>query len=184
MILVVDLCQHPLSRSEFVEPIATIVGEEARVVPYDRLSDADVEGARAAIICGTALADDGYLDHLDRFDWLRDPTGPVLGICAGMQLIAVHHGGRLVEGKEIGMVPVRPVEDNPLVPGPIEVYGLHRYDLEGLEAFRVLARSEHCVEAIAHKDLPLYGILFHPEVRRGGVVTRFLDMVGAGTGPS
>jgi GMP synthase (glutamine-hydrolysing) len=97
-----------------------------------------------------------------------------------MQLMALHHGGRLVGRKEIGMVPVHPVVGNPLVPDPLEVYALHRHAVEGLEAFHVLARSADCVQAVAHRELPLYGILFHPEVRRGGVVTRFLGMVDAG----
>ncbi len=175
MTLIIDLSDRDLSRSEFVEPIVRIVGEGARVKRYTDIEAEEVEAARAVVICGTALADDGYLDHLDRFGWLRGTRTPVLGICAGMQVIALHHGARLVDGKEIGMVPISPVADNPLVEGPVEVYGLHKFDLADLDQFHVLARSEGCVQAILHRGRPLYGVIFHPEVRRGNVVSRFLE---------
>ena len=176
MTLVIDLCQRDLSRSEFVEPIARIVGQGARVKHFSDVGPEEVEAAGTVVICGTALADDAYQDHLDRFSWLTSTETPVLGICAGMQLIALHHGARLVEGKEIGMTPLRPVVDNPLLTGHLEVYGLHKHDLADLDQFRVLARSDRCVQAIVHRERPLYGVIFHPEVRRGNVVSRFLEM--------
>jgi GMP synthase (glutamine-hydrolysing) len=176
--LVVDLCQRALSRSEFVEPIARIVGQGARVKRYDEVGPEEVGAEEAVVICGTALADDGYQDHLDAFEWVASTGTPVLGICAGMQIIALLHGGRLVEGKEIGMTRLVPEAPNPLVEGPMEVYGLHRYDLRDLDDFHVLARSDRCVQAIAHRERPLFGVLFHPEVRRGNVVSRFLEMHG------
>ena len=175
MILVVDLCQRDLSSSEFVEPIAAIVGDGAKVVQYTDLVAEDVETASAVVICGTALADDGYMDHVAGFDWLRTTRTPVLGICAGMQLIALLHGGRVVNRREIGMTSIDPVGADPLIPGPMDVYSLHKYDLEDLDEFHVLARSAECVQAIVHRERDLFGILFHPEVRRGGVVIRFLE---------
>lgn len=177
-VLVIDLCQRALSRSEFVEPIAAIVGEGAEVAAIDRISPELVGGMDAAIVCGTALADDAYLQRVEAFEWLRTTETPTLGICAGMQLVALLHGARLVEQREVGMVAVEPVEPNPLVPEPMEAYGLHRHGLEGLDAFRVLARSPRCVQAIAHRERPLFGVMFHPEVRRGNVVSRFMETVG------
>ncbi len=178
MTLVVDLCWRELSRSEFVQPIVSIVGEGSRVKHFSEVEAEEVAAATSVIICGTALADDEYLQHMDGFSWLSTTDTPVLGICAGMQLIALLNGARLVEGKEVGMVAIEPVQDNPLVTGPMEVYGLHKYDLADLDRFDVLARSRRCVQAIAHEERPLYGVLFHPEVRRGNVVSRFLGMHG------
>lgn len=175
MTLVVDLCQRRLGRHEFVEPIAAIAGEGARIMAYGDLRAEDVEDAPAVVLCGTALADNGYLDRLDRFEWLLATETPVLGICAGMQVMALLNGARLVRVKEIGMTPIEPVEPNLLITGHMEVYSLHGYAVEGPEGFRVLARSRDCVQAIAHPRLPQVGILFHPEVRRGGVVSRFLS---------
>jgi GMP synthase (glutamine-hydrolysing) len=175
-----DLCERDLSKSEFVRPISNIVGEGARVKPYKDVEPEEVEAADAVIMCGTALADDEYVDEMDRFEWLRTTETPVLGICAGMQVIAITHGAWLVPGREIGMTPIAPTRANQLIPRPAEVYELHKYDLEGLGEFRVLARSDRCVQAIVHRERPLYGILFHPEVRRGGVVSVFLDLVRRG----
>lgn len=183
MTLVIDLCSMDLSRSEFVSPIVTIVGEGARVKRFADVGPEEVEASTSVVICGTALADDGYLDHLDAFEWLRSTSTPVLGICAGMQILALHHGGRLVDASEIGMTPIEPVETDPMFRGPMEVYGLHRHGVEALDEFKVLARSRTCVQAIVHRERPLYGVMFHPEVRRGNVVSRFLAMHGeAGPG--
>ena len=182
MTIVVDLCARDLSWSEFVRPIAVITGEGATVMRYTDVDLADVEAEDAVVICGTALHLDGYLEHLEAFEWLRQTRTPVLGICAGMQVIALLHGARLVQRKEIGMTHIEPVEDNDLIDRPMEVYGLHGHDLEGLDEFRVLARSQRCVQAIAHRERPLYGILFHPEVRRENVVERFLSARQSPTG--
>ena len=65
---------------------------------------------------------------------------------------------------------------------PVEVYGLHKFDLADLDQFHVLARSEGCVQAILHRERPLYGVIFHPEVRRGNVVSRFLEHHGGDSG--
>ena len=176
MTIVVDLSEHDLSWSEFVRPIAVIAGEGTTVMRYSDVSLVDVEAENAVVICGTALRDDGYLENMDAFEWLYRTSTPVLGICAGMQIIALLHGARLVPGKEIGMTLIEPQVDNPLVPGPEQVYCLHRHDLEALEEFQVLARSGRCVEAIAHRARPLYGVAFHPEVRRHNVVSRFLSL--------
>jgi GMP synthase (glutamine-hydrolysing) len=174
--LIIDVCQGDLSRSEFVQPIASIVGPGVRVKPYTDVGSEEVDGSDAVIICGTAMADDGYLDNLHMFEWLIKTQTPVLGICAGMQVIALLHGAQVVVRKEIGMTKVEVEPGNPLIPKPTEVYSLHKYDLQDLEEFDVLARSDQCVQAIAHREKPLYGILFHPEVRRGEIIRRFLDL--------
>jgi GMP synthase-like glutamine amidotransferase len=180
--LVIDLCLRDLSRTEFVQPIARIVGQGARVKGFLDMGPEEVEAEDSVVICGTALADDDYLDDLEPFGWLRDTETPVLGICAGMQVIGLLHGARLVPGKEIGMTRVEPVGANPLVDAPMEAYGLHKYGLADLEEFRVLARSEGSVQAIVHRERPLYGVMFHPEVRRGNVVSRFLGIHGDRSG--
>jgi len=174
--LVIDMCSRDLSRSEFVQPIATIVGKGARVKHHSEVEPEEVRADRAVIICGTALADDHYLEHMDRFDWLARTSTPVLGICAGMQVLALQNGARLVDCMEVGMTSIEPQRDNPLVTEPLEVYGLHRHGLSDLDQFHVLATSEGCVQAIVHRERPLYGVMFHPEVRRGNVVSRFLDL--------
>ena len=72
------------------------------------------------------------------------------------------------------MTPIEAVRSNELIEGTLETYQLHKFGLEGLGEFEVLARSERCVQAIKHRRRELYGIMFHPEVRRHDVVRRFL----------
>lgn len=175
MTLVVDLCQHSLGRPEFVSPIVATAGPDAAVKHYTDVTRDDVSSASSVILCGTALRDYDYLDHMDRFGWLEDPTTPVLGICAGMQVIGLVHGCKVVRGKEIGMTRVEPLVENFLLDEPTEVYNLHGHTLDSLDEFDVWARSEFCVQIVAHESLEQYGVMFHPEVRRRGVVNRFLD---------
>jgi GMP synthase (glutamine-hydrolysing) len=174
-----------LLRSEFVRPVARVVedfGAEWTYCHYSRLPDDPAGGNNAIILCGTALKDTGYLREIGRFSWLSSVPVPVLGICAGMQVLALVHGGSLRPACEIGMEEVRVLSDNPILPpcASFYAYELHRYSCVPPAGWTTLAVSKNCVQAISHPELPLFGVLFHPEVRNGVVIERFLSLVHPG----
>ena len=185
MILLVDLCWRPdsLSAFEFVDPIAQIVRETGRVVAARHYTDVDtaaVNAAEAVILCGTALKDHGYAAHMDRFAWIRGCARPILGVCAGMQVLGLAFGGSLVECTEIGMTSVQVVKNDPIFTdtAPFDAYTLHSFALDPPADLDVLAVSGRCVQAVRHRDRPVAGVLFHPEVRNPWAVTRFLEDSG------
>jgi GMP synthase-like glutamine amidotransferase len=186
MILLIDLCykKNSLSRDEFVLPIARIVrdgGREMRAEHYTDITPGDLKDAAAVILCGTALRDNHFLRHLDQFGWMRDCDPPILGICAGMQVIAHIFGGDTEENLAIGMAEVRKVKGDPLFSGidRFAAYELHRYAAVPPDEFTVIAVSENCVQAIRHPERPIYGVMFHPEVRNEWVVRRFAERYGS-----
>lgn len=89
---------------------------------------------------------------------------PLLGVCRGMQSIALHFGGSLkkVRGHvavwhEIG----GGIERN------VNSYHSYAVDVPG-EGVAVVSRAgDGTVEAICHKDYPIYGIMWHPERVKG-----------------
>ncbi len=178
MILVVSVCKNRLAEHEFVRPVTDILkdeGQEYRVTHYSRLSRGDLADADKIIICGTQLRDNEYLEHVNKFSWVRGNTTPLLGICAGMQVISLAFGGKLVPEKpEIGMTDVTVTRDTPLVSaGKLKAYALHNLSVTVPESFLKIAESGKCVHGIMHKELPIYGFLFHPEVRNKEVIKRF-----------
>jgi len=182
MILITDLCwkENSLSRYEFVSPIENIVkstGAPYRIRHYTAVQDADLDDANAVILCGTALMDNVFAEDFEQFAWLRDCAVPVLGICAGMQTVAAFFGGRIEPNAEIGMTDVTVVGADPIFAGRegFPAYELHSFAVVPPDNFDVLAVSDRCVQVIRHASLPIYGVMFHPEVRNEWVVTRFLE---------
>ena len=125
---------------------------------------------------------------------LRGVEVPMLGICYGLQLLTVVHGGR-VEGsahREFGRAELRFEAD---AGGPFQglreetVWMSHGDRLTALpEGFRPVATTANgVVAAMAHVSLPRYGVQFHPEVVHtpcGAVLLkRFVhDVCGLSTG--
>ena len=102
---------------------------------------------------------------------LLDLGLPVLGICYGLQLITDLSGGRVVkaEKKEYGLAELILVGRHPLfkeIPNLSAVWMSHGDKvLEPGAGFKVIARTANSpFAAIAHKEKPLFGLQFHPEV--------------------
>lgn len=172
------ITEHPpaitTARKEHYEQLRQrlerLAGAAVSSRPYD--DAADFEDAAAVVLSGSfepwsvhsphALT--GLAERLSRYD------GPVLGICAGMQLQVIFAGGIVGPRAqaEVGFGPVEIVQEDPLLDGldpvPI-VYKHHAEDVKAVpEEFVVLARSQHCeVEAIAAPRHRWWGTQFHPE---------------------
>ncbi|MBA2357406.1 MAG: gamma-glutamyl-gamma-aminobutyrate hydrolase family protein [Actinobacteria bacterium] len=148
-----------------------IAGKPVATAPYAELR---VPGGTDALVLSGSSApwaahDQRELERLG--DLVRSFEGPVLGICAGMQLQALFAGGRVARSRREdppGFRSIEVLDDRDLlrgVPASATVYTRHTDEVIGLpEAFRVLAGSEQCaIEAIAAADRPWWGTQFHPE---------------------
>jgi GMP synthase (glutamine-hydrolysing) len=134
----------------------------------------DIEGCGKIILSGTALRDNQFMKDVEQFEWIRTCEKPMLGICAGMQIIGAMFRSSLIECQEIGMREIETVKPNPLFSSTFKAYELHNYAVSPSPAFDILAKSEKAVQAIKHKKKEIYGVLFHPEVRNKEIIKRFI----------
>jgi GMP synthase-like glutamine amidotransferase len=181
VILLVDLCYRDgsLGFEEFVLPIARIIegaGAGYRTVHYTRHPGEAARDCDGVILCGTPLMDNGFLGDLASFSWIAETGLPILGICAGMEVLALIAGGRVIPCPEIGMTEVRVTASDPIFPEPrpFEAYELHENACTLPPGYHALAESDRCIQVFRDPDRPVYGVMFHPEVRNEWVVRRFL----------
>jgi GMP synthase (glutamine-hydrolysing) len=143
------------------------------VVPY--LEARDLSHAHAIVLSGSsapwAAHDPAALDRLGEV--VRASGRPVLGICAGMQLLGRFAGGSVDHAAEpeIGELEVEVVERDGLLRDIGErprVFQYHTDELIGLPGgFRLLATTGRCrVQAIASEERGWWGTQFHPESYR------------------
>ena len=103
-------------------------------------------------------------------DYLNEFQGPIMGICIGLQLMAIHCGGKAGPSKvpEYGLAKIRVIEEDDLfmgLPKEFLVWESHNDEVKEAPGFKVLAVSENCsVQAVKHGEKPYYGVQFHPEV--------------------
>ncbi len=102
---------------------------------------------------------------------LFDLNVPILGICYGMQLACQALGGdvRPARNREFGRALCKIHDANGLfvgVPSETQVWMSHGDQVAQLdEQFVALAATDTCpMAAVRHRDRPVYGLQFHPEV--------------------
>jgi GMP synthase-like glutamine amidotransferase len=178
MILIVNMCSDQLSYLEFVKPVEDILkkaGAESFTRHFLSLSHRDIIRARKVIICGTALKDFKYLDSTREFTWINEFCKPILGICAGMQILAKLCDGRIIERTRIGRYKVKIVRKSIIVSkDEFYSYFLSSKAVEPSENFETLGESGSLKCIVKHKRRRFYGCLFHPEVLNPEIITNFL----------
>ncbi len=178
MILLIDLCNEKdsLSNLEFVQPIKRIVESakhKTQIVHYSELNEGIIKSADKIILCGTALKDNEFQKQFDAFEWIKDFKKPILGICAGMQIIGLVFGAKLTKQKEIGMTQII-TKNNIFADTMISAYELHGSSITLPEGFTEIAYNERGMQAIKKDNI--YAIQFHPEVRNRKLIENFVNL--------
>jgi len=168
MILIISTCKEQLSEHEFIRPIALLI-ENHNIIHCSSVKPADIKTADKIIIAGTALKDFDYLK--EDFSWLKKCDKPILGICAGMQVIAKEFGVELEDFVAIGPQKVEVTAENKLAKDSFNAYFLHTKT--GTGDFKVLATSNGKPCIIKHNEKEIYGCIFHPEVMNEEIIRGF-----------
>ena len=175
MILVIDTCAEKLHSLEFTRPIEDILkkaGYKIVTKHYSAIRSQDLAYAEKIIICGTGLMDNKVSEDSSMFGWIKTIGKPLLGICAGMQLIGTAFGGRMKKKTEIGFYKEH-FKSFLGLKDEESVYHLHNYyvsfDKKKFEFFS----KEPIPQAVKHKTKEIYGVLFHPEVSQKQMILEF-----------
>ena len=178
MILIISTCKEKLHELEFVKPIENILSENKIkffTKHYSKLSYADLKKADKIIICGTSLKDFDYLNNLNKFQWIKGFEKPILGICAGMQVISLMFKAKNKKKIEIGFFKENFKKNFLSLMGEHEVYHLHNNFTTLPTEFENFTKSK-IPQAIKHKSKQVYGVLFHPEVRNKVLIEEFAKL--------
>ena len=104
-------------------------------------------------------------------DFYEKINAPILGICYGMQLLAVDLGGasKPAERREYGHVKLKVLSGKTRLfdelPFELDVWMSHGDHVVALpEGFRTTATTGDVVTAIENEEKRIYGVQFHPEV--------------------
>lgn len=175
MILVISTCKEKLHEPEFVKPIEKILKENNKrffTKHYSEITKQDLQKAKKIIICGTSLQDNGFFNHIKKFEFIKTINKPILGICAGMQIISLLFGAKLKKKTEIGFYKENFTKEFLSLKAEYEVYHLHN-NYTTLPKCSEKFTISKIPQAIKHKSKPIYGILFHPEVRNKKLIEEF-----------
>lgn len=117
---------------------------------------------------------------------IKDSNKPIFGICFGFELIAHIFGSKLVRlpEKEKGLNTLEIIVKDPIFNNisKLRVYEGHKWVVEEVgDALLALAKSNDGIETVRHRELPIYGVQFHPEMSRdtcGKILIRnFVDII-------
>lgn len=150
------------------QKVLTIRNDRTDIHNIEQLYKAGLKGI--IISPGPKKPQDGGIS----VDVIRKFSGkaPILGVCLGHQMIAHHFGAVITRGTKPMHGKITPVKhvDNRLFKSIPETFNVTRYHSLVVkngsvpDTLNVDAVAEDgAIMAISHKDLPVYGIQFHPE---------------------
>jgi len=178
MILIINVCREKLHYYEFVKPIEDALRKNKTkffTKHYGEIKEKDLQRVNKIIICGTSLKDFDYEKNFHKFSWLKNFDKPVLGICAGMQIISFIFGGKKKNGTEIGYYFENFKSEFLSLKDEHEVYHLHNNYATLPRNFENFTEGK-IPQAITHKIKPIYGVLSHTEDRKKKMIEEFAKL--------
>jgi GMP synthase (glutamine-hydrolysing) len=167
MILIIDCGSQ---KTPFIEE-AVDLQMDYITVGLSEVTKVDTEDKFGVIISGAPIliTEIDYSKYLDKLSFLKEITIPVLGICFGHQMLGLLHGALPSRQKEDrDWQVIETLEEHPLfdkMPTEFEMMEDHCECISLPKDFVLLGVSDACVnEAMYHKEKPLFGVQFHPEV--------------------
>jgi GMP synthase-like glutamine amidotransferase len=167
------------NRSAHLERLKSLVVEKLgssrfKFCDAREIKDEAIEWADLVIISGgwgrSIIKNPGTFKRL--VDSLANHSKPTIGICLGAEAIAAAYGAELVElpVRRVGNIRIS-ITDKKLASAlgksDAMVYEFHKwYISQAAGPIRVMAASKDGIEVLRHKDLPIWGVQFHPEVKR------------------
>lgn len=172
---------------DYVHPLIRTIhdlGYDAELIEWRKLFlFSAFSDYNAILISASPIGNNANFDERIRaFQWLRECTIPVLGICAGHQFIGSTFGSSLIKNEEfeMGIKQVQILQEDPVFegcPGELQVLQQHHDSIHLPDGFELLASSEKCkVQAIRHKERLIYGFQWHAEISSENIIRNFLTM--------
>ena len=143
---------------------------DTKIIPNTTPAD-DIDADGLVLSGGTPRIGSDELKLGSTGELLDSLDIPILGICAGFQMMILHHGGNVgpAEVPEYGQVEVVVDDEDHILKGVEKrfiAWESHNDEVKSLpEGFVKLAHSENTpFQAVRHTSRPLFGLQFHPEV--------------------
>ncbi|WP_050026649.1 glutamine-hydrolyzing GMP synthase [Verrucomicrobium sp. BvORR034] len=114
------------------------------------------------------------------FDALRALDVPILGVCYGMQLLNIKHGGTVKPGVTREYGPARLIANDSVlfkgIPADSQIWMSHSDTVQNLpEGTKVIATNQDAVPVALQWGEACFGIQFHPEVTHSHQGTKILN---------
>lgn len=167
MILIVDCGSQ---KTPFIEDSINELSDY-QTIPLMELTIEDTQRFNGIIFSGAPLliTEINMESYLSKYQWLKELSIPILGICFGHQFIGMLYGAYPSKMKEDrDWQEIEPLEDDQLfdkLPSPFNMLEDHCESISIPPGFILLATSDACVnEAMRHKEKNIFGVQFHPEI--------------------
>ncbi len=155
---------------------------ELTIINYDQVAGYDIEPFDVIVLSGGGIVEDGRKRSLKRFSHLyedqielvKQAKKPIIGICLGCQIIGFAYGAeihRYFKSRRKGLFPIVAIKRNKIMAGQEEamVFQSNHWIITELPNELIcIAASDEGAEIIKVKNMPLWGVQFHPEREKPG----------------